>query len=95
MKVESRNVENNQIHFKGKERHTLNRAGFNARIYRRDQPFTFVFQTGGPISKVGEVRPKIADAAVETMGQQLLQRESLTWHLGSITDKDKQHLALR
>jgi hypothetical protein len=42
------------------------------------------WQVGGFGSQVREVRPLIADAAVHTMGEQAIPRESLTWHLGFV-----------
>lgn len=57
---------------------------------------TFLLQVGGFGSKVREVRPLIANAAVHTMGEQAIPRESLTWHLGSVQRAEgKTHLALK
>ncbi|KAJ7560083.1 hypothetical protein O6H91_04G112600 [Diphasiastrum complanatum] len=41
-------------------------------------------EVGGFGSKIREVRPMIADAAVLAIGEQAIPRETLTWHLASL-----------
>lgn len=57
--------------------------------------FSFFIQIAGRLSKVGEIRRMIADAAVQTMAQHITQRNTLTWDLGSIIDKEKKNMAMR
>lgn len=55
-----------------------------------------VLQVGGFGARVREVRPLIADAAVHTIGEQAIPRESLTWHLGTVLrSEEKKFLALK
>lgn len=57
--------------------------------------FPFFIQIAGRLSKVGEIQPMIADAAVQATAQHISQQNSLTWNLGSITDKEKKIMAMR